>query len=407
MSDTKPPDDDGFSHRLDLVAQAFSPSTPITTKELFRGRVPQLNRLIDITAQRGQHALLYGERGVGKTSLARVVHGGRESQGNLCVYHTCDSSDRFSSIWRSVFDEVAIAVTHPGVGFAAEDKRTVQSASAYLPPEGDLSPTDVRRGLALLGRVAPCLITIDEFDRLSDPMTHLLMADLIKILSDQAMPATIVLVGVGETVTDVLSEHESIGRSLVQIHMPTMSNAESLEIVTEGMKACRLGLDFDFAMAVVRIAQGLPHYTHLIAQHAARRAVEYDIDEVDADAVQPAVQLAMEDISRTVRETYHRATFSNRDTIYKEVLLACALAQKDDLSEFGSADLREPLRMLTGRRYEIPAFSAHLSDFSSTGARGGVLRKTGASRFRYRFIDPLLPPYVLMRGLADGHTIGT
>ena len=35
--------------------------------------------------------------------------------------------------------------------------------------------------------------------------------------------------------------------------------------------------------------------------------------------------------------------------------------------------------------------------------RGSVLKKSGVKRrFRYRFTDPLMQPFVIMKGLADG-----
>jgi hypothetical protein len=79
------------------------------------------------------------------------------------------------------------------------------------------------------------------------------------------------------------------------------------------------------------------------------------------------------------------------------------MARKNAIGEFGRAELREPLRRITDRNYEIPAHSSHLSDFSSRGQRGGILRKLGPqARFQDRFVDPLMPPYVLMRGYAAG-----
>jgi hypothetical protein len=51
---------------------------------------------------------------------------------------------------------------------------------------------------------------------------------------------------------------------------------------------------------------------------------------------------------------------------------------------------------------EIPSFAMHLNAFSSA-SRGPVLKKDGVLRkFRYRFTNPLLQPYVLMRGIKDG-----
>jgi hypothetical protein len=55
-----------------------------------------------------------------------------------------------------------------------------------------------------------------------------------------------------------------------------------------------------------------------------------------------------------------------------------------------------------GKPYRIPAFARHLSKLCETG-RAGVLEKTGERRrYRYRFTDPLLEPFIVMNGLAEG-----
>ena len=84
------------------------------------------------------------------------------------------------------------------------------------------------------------------------------------------------------------------------------------------------------------------------------------------------------------------------------MLLACALAQVDENGFFVSADVRGPLNIITGRNYDIPNFSQHLDKFSADSTRGPVLEKSGTTRrFRFRFKNPLLQPYVIMRGLAE------
>jgi hypothetical protein len=56
---------------------------------------------------------------------------------------------------------------------------------------------------------------------------------------------------------------------------------------------------------------------------------------------------------------------------------------------------------IMGRRYEIAAFSRHLADFCDKD-RGSVLERTGIPRrYRFRFRNPLLQPFVIMCGLAD------
>ena len=55
------------------LSQVFSPATAIIRRDLFQGRRAIVRRLIDAVNQAGQHAIIYGERGVGKTSLASVL----------------------------------------------------------------------------------------------------------------------------------------------------------------------------------------------------------------------------------------------------------------------------------------------------------------------------------------------
>ncbi len=55
------------------VNEAFSPGAPVQERDLFAGRIEQLRALVDSVQQRGRHAIVFGERGVGKTSLANIL----------------------------------------------------------------------------------------------------------------------------------------------------------------------------------------------------------------------------------------------------------------------------------------------------------------------------------------------
>jgi hypothetical protein len=118
--------------------------------------------------------------------------------------------------------------------------------------------------------------------------------------------------------------------------------------------------------------------------------------------VEAAIPLALENEAGGMQQDYEQAVASVRDkTLFKEVLLACALANKDSLGWFSAVSVREPLRLITGRDYDTGAFQSHLAKFCDE-ERGPVLRKTGQRRnYRWRFVNPQLIPYVRMRGLAD------
>jgi len=89
---------------LDLkLSQTFSPASAISRKDFFRGRNAALRRIIDAVNQAGQHVIIYGERGVGKTSLANVIADFlRPLSSEQIASHriNCFRESSFDSIWR-------------------------------------------------------------------------------------------------------------------------------------------------------------------------------------------------------------------------------------------------------------------------------------------------------------------
>ena len=51
----------------------FKPSAPIDKEDLFCGRSAQVRLVVDAINQIGQHAVIFGERGVGKTSVSQIL----------------------------------------------------------------------------------------------------------------------------------------------------------------------------------------------------------------------------------------------------------------------------------------------------------------------------------------------
>src|SRR5580692_6398479 len=92
------------------LSGAFTPSAPVNRLDLFSGRKAQLDRVTDVIFQRGQHAVIYGERGVGKTSLANVLADwlrALEKHNYQVVRQNCSAVSNFNSIWQGVFRELA------------------------------------------------------------------------------------------------------------------------------------------------------------------------------------------------------------------------------------------------------------------------------------------------------------
>ena len=85
------------------LGRVFRPHAPIDEARLFAGRRDQIADMLDAIFQTGRHAILYGERGVGKTSLAKVFHGFMGDDTEFHVpYVTCDHSDDYSTVWHKL-----------------------------------------------------------------------------------------------------------------------------------------------------------------------------------------------------------------------------------------------------------------------------------------------------------------
>ncbi len=385
------------------ASRVFRPASPINQRALFAGRVDQLRAVIDAVNQPGQHAIVFGERGVGKTSLANVLYDHLRAQGEdvIAPRVNCDASDDFSTLWRKVLGEIEIVQQTLGAGFTATPSTKASPLSNLLPPER-VTPHDVRRALGLISAGANIVIIIlDEFDRILENEGTTLMADTIKTLSDQDVPATLVIVGVADDVDQLIAEHLSIERALVQVRMPRMSRAELEEIIDLGLDRLGMEIDHEARDFITSLSQGLPHYTHLLALYATREAIDHGVRRINMAHVNSAIEKALVNAQQSILSTYHKATLSpRRENLYDEVLLACALAQVDELGYFAAADVRRPMKLITDKAYEIPAFARHLSKFCDLD-RGPVLTTIGGPRrSRYRFANPLMQPFVLMHGLA-------
>ncbi|ROP45968.1 ATP-binding protein [Pseudokineococcus lusitanus] len=384
--------------RRRTLFSVFSPSAPVDRREVFAGRLEQLATLREVVFQRGQHAVIYGERGVGKTSLARVSRDVATAEQMFTAHVTCDGGDSYASMWTKVLSEIHFTIE--GTEGGEEGSSTALAYASEM--SGAIDSNTLRMVFTALGRVAPTVVFIDEFDVITSAEVRQRTAETIKMLSDQGVNVTVVLVGVAEDVTGLISAHESINRNIVQVPMPRMIVSERLDIIRTGLSTAEMSIDDSAAQRIALLSQGLPHFVHSLAQKAALAALNAGRDRVEDGDVSVAISQALDASLVTVSSAYYHAVTSNRETtLYPSVLLACALATPDDRGFFTAKALVAPLTTILGREVGIPAFGPHLNKLANE--RGPVLIKEGEPRrYRYRFRNPLLQPYVLMRGISDG-----
>lgn len=402
------PDVVAASVHIATLSGIFKPSAPTDDRNLFRGRSHQLSSLVSALQEQGQHAIVFGERGVGKTSLAYMgmeVFSAQAPLG-LRVRLACGADDDFGTVWKKLVPRLqqALDLADEAVRAAmAEPLDRVEDLFMDMP-----SPETVGRALNLLSAKTPLFVVVDEFDRINGYQHSDQFADLIKQISDDLVPCTVCIVGVADDVSGLMAGHASVDRSLRQIAMPRMTPAELSEVVAKGFQAFEerstyaLAISSEAVAAIANLSQGFPYYTHLLSSSVGKEAILQGRSEISFNDVFTALIQAKDDAEPSIKDSYYKATIAARsDATFDRTLLACALARPDHLGYFTASDVRPALEAILQVPRRNSDFNAHLKRFS--GEPPYILESTAVTRTpRYRFRNPLMKPYVLMQGLASG-----
>ena len=392
---------------LGKLSDAFTPHHPIHLPEFLAGRSKLLYRVTDAANTEGLHVILFGDRGTGKTSIVRILgyqlQEPKRVDGRRVVSISCSTNDDYSTIWGKIAQEILMAQRQMGF---------VQHSAAVVTGRLDVQDTVTDPNAArffVQSLPNPCVIVIDEFDRVSaDGDARRLMADTIKLFADSMVTPTLIIVGVGDSIDELIREHESISRNIAQIRVDPMPEEELAEIISTGYEYAGLTFAEGLDARIARLSQGYPHYTHLLGLWAGRRAVDERATDVSFEHLEHAIPDALENAEGGLQHQYERAVVSSvKNALFKDALLACARAEKDALGRFPVGALQSPLENITGRRYATGAYQGHLAKFCEDD-RGSVLVRSGKKKlYRWRFVNPQLIPYVLLQGISDNRIKST
>lgn len=94
------------------VRNVFTPHTPINQESLFRGRSSEVQQILSTLNTPGQHVLLFGDRGVGKSSLANIASSKLiKITGKELIIKRCSKSDTFVSIFEEVLMKCGVDIS--------------------------------------------------------------------------------------------------------------------------------------------------------------------------------------------------------------------------------------------------------------------------------------------------------
>ncbi|MCP2081028.1 UNVERIFIED_ORG: hypothetical protein J2W74_002214 [Methylorubrum zatmanii] len=254
-----------------------------------------------------------------------------------------------------------------------------------------------------MGEGALPIIIIDEYQQFKDAQGATHFAETIKGVSDANLKATIIVVGVGDSVNELVGGHSSITRCCEEVLMPRMHGDEIQDLLFVRISQLGMTMVGDAKWKIVGLAKGLPAFAHALGKSAVFSAIERRSMTVTEADVDKGIASTVASSKQTLKTIYEDATNSNQEHAkFKQLITACAMTKPDASGWFTPKDVETPFTNIIGRHRRVDHFNANLKDFASA-KRGRILQMKGGERsHRFRFADSAMQPYVLMKGIEAG-----
>lgn len=281
-----------FARTRMKLHEAFTPSQPVSDRKRFAGRQDVLTSVIRAIEEQRLHVVLYGERGLGKTSVVHVLTQAARDARYLVVYVSCGADSNFDEVFRTIAGHIPM-LFHSTVGPTSPDVEKGKTLADTLPS----SPISPRIASDILAKVVGTrvVVVLDEFDRSNSGLFRQNVAELIKNLSDRLVRVQLVIAGVALNLTELLEYVPSIQRNIFALQLPWMSPAEIRLLIKNGSEICDLTFDESAEDAIVSAAHGSPYLASLISHHAGLCALDEQRTRVStADVLAAIVNSAQE-----------------------------------------------------------------------------------------------------------------
>ncbi len=283
---------DRFGSIRAKLRHAFTPSQPVADRRMFAGRESVLRTIIGSIEDQRLHVVLYGERGIGKTSLLHMLAQAATEARYIVVYSSCGANSTFDETFRAAAQDIPL-LFHSGFAPTTMEAEKGASLADLLPAE----PISPRKFGDLCTKLVGTrvLIILDEFDRCESGAFRRDVAELIKNLSDRLGRVQLVLAGVAADLTELVEHIPSIRRNIFALRVPKMTDAEVMQIVANGEREAGVTFDTHAGAYVVAVASGSPYIASLLCHHAGHVALDQGRSTILSADVSEAVGRAVDE----------------------------------------------------------------------------------------------------------------
>ncbi|MBB5712164.1 ATP-binding protein [Sphingomonas xinjiangensis] len=267
------------------VLQAFDASRPISGRSQLFGRQREIEALLLAVFDYHQHAVVYGARGSGKTSVARVFGDFADQCGAVVLYFPCQPEANFAQLMGALIDGL------PPTAIAPQERPIFNSRLQNLPAHfGPSSFVD----LVAQAVARPVVLILDEFDRITDDKTKTDIAVAMKLLSDTHAAIRIMLVGIASSVSDILDAHPSLRRHIAVTRIGRIEPTSVKALIANGEAVTGLPFSEEARSIVERVSMGSPYHVRLLCRQAALKAYNRRASEVSSTDVRAGLAEVVE-----------------------------------------------------------------------------------------------------------------
>jgi hypothetical protein len=397
------------------LADFLTPARAISSPQHLKGREKKLTQIDRAFNSPGKHVFIYGDRGVGKTSLAQTAAFIRQSADAEPIRVACGGADFFRTVKDAVSQALPINIGRDrkieeklkiGIGgFGYELGKTIVEGA--VPDVGSVN--EAANLLRFVGHVcsrAPVII-FDEFDQIEADIDKKRCADIIKQVSDRGINARFIICGIGSSLEELIGVHLSTGRYLSPIHLEPLSHDACWEIIQSACSTLGLDVQHHHLVRIGQISDGFPYYVHLIGEQMLWSVFDDPeaISTIGQSHFENGIRQAVQEAQTTLRIIYEKATQKYSD-VYEEVLWAVAdghLLRRQITSIFETSysrimEERHPRSPLTKEQ-----FYSRMNSLK-TERHGNILNAKGAGW--YEFTENIVRGYVRLKAENEGIQLG-